>query len=358
MKVLLFCEALKNRAGIERMTVELANLLSDDNKVSIISIDPFKVEECPYAVSPKVKVLSLNSSFNKTFTSLKSLNIRNIRLFRKICKELLPDIVITVGIPLVRISAPAIIGLGIKNIGWEHFNLFASSRLGSIYKTIATYFVDITVVLTEADADAYRKKKAHNVIVIPNFSSIGINCPSKIENKILLAVGRHSEEKGFDLLLKAWAKSKPKGWLLTIVGEGELKESNINLAKELGVSDSVVFKPSTPDIAKEFQNASCFVLSSLYEGLVLVLIEAKMMGLPSICFDCPNSPREIIRHGIDGWLVPPENIDALAKEIELRLKDRDILKSAGEKARIDALERYSRQKIYIIWETTFNVIMR
>lgn len=56
-KILLFCEALRNRAGIERMTVELANLLSEDYKVSIVTIDLFKAEECPYAVSPKVKIM-------------------------------------------------------------------------------------------------------------------------------------------------------------------------------------------------------------------------------------------------------------------------------------------------------------
>ena len=322
-KILLFCEALRNRAGIERMTVELANLLSEDYKVSIVTIDLFKAEECPYAVSPKVKIMSLNSSFNKTFSSLKSLNIRNIRLFRKICKELYPE---------------------------EHFNIFAGSKAGTLFKSVAPWFVDKTVVLTEADAVDYRKKKAPDIIVIPNFTSIGSNNPSRIENKVLLAVGRHSEQKGFDLLLKAWAKSKPQGWFLTIVGDGKLKEDNIDLAEKLGISDSVIFKPSTPNIVEEFQNASCFVLSSRYEGLVLVLIEAKTMGLPSICFDCPNSPREVIRHGIDGWLVPSENIDALAKEIELRLKDIDTLRLAGEKARIDALKRYSPEAIKSQWE--------
>ncbi len=348
-KILLFCEALKNRAGIERMTVELANLLSEDYKVYIVTIDPFKAEECPYAVSSKVKILSLNSSFNKTFSSPKSLNIRNIRLFRKICKQLRPNTVVTVATPLVRVSAPAIIGLDIRNIGWEHFNIFAGSKAGTLFKTIAPWFVYRTVVLTEADAIDYRNKKAPNIIVIPNFTSIGANAPSKIENKVLIAVGRHSEQKGFDMLLKAWAKSKPGGWCLTIVGEGDLKDYNIALAKELGISDSVVFKPSTPNIAKEFQDASCFVLSSRYEGLVLVLIEAKMMGLPSICFDCPNSPREVIRDGIDGWLVPPEDIDALAMEIELRLKDIDTLRLAGEKARTDALKRYSPEAIKSQW---------
>lgn len=350
-KVLLFCEALRNRAGIERMTVELANLLQVEYRVMIVTIDSFSEKGCPYIISDGVKVISLNSSFNKDFSSIKSLNVKNIRLFRKICKQEHPDVIVTVATPLVRISAPAIVGLGIKNIGWEHFNLFAGSRAGTWFKMAAPWFVDTTVVLTEADAVDYRKKKAPNIKVIPNFTSIGVNHPSKIENKVLLAVGRHSAQKGFDLLLKAWAKSRPDGWILNIVGDGELKVSNINLAQELGISDSVIFKPSTPDIANEFQNSSCFVLSSRYEGLVLVLIEAKMMGLPSICFDCPNSPREVIKDGVDGWLVPPEDIESLANEIELRLSNIENLKLAGEKARIDAIRRYSPQAIKGQWES-------
>mgnify|MGYP001127514400 CR=1 FL=1 len=356
MKLLLFCEALRNRAGIERMTVELANLLCIDYNVTIVTIDSFDEKASPYKISRKVRVRSMNSSFHKTFSSLKCLNIRNVLSFRRICREEAPEVVITVATPLVRITAPAIIGLGIKNIGWEHFTLFAGSKVGAIFKIIASWCVDKTIVLTDADAADYRGEKALNITVIPNFTSIGNNPPSLIENKILLAVGRHSKQKGFDLLLKAWAKSKPQGWLLIIVGDGDLKNDNIKLAVDLGIANSVVFKPTTPDIADEFHNASCFVLSSRYEGLVLALIEAKMMGLPSICFDCPNSPREVIRDGIDGWLVPPEDVDALAKEIKLRLTDLRNLKAIGIEARNDALNRYSQQAIYAKWQTVLTEI--
>ncbi len=348
-KLWLFCEGLHNRAGIERMTAELANMLCDDYEVKVVVIDSFDYESCPYTIDKRVKIKSLNASFCKQLFSLAGLNIPLVKSLRNLIKIEKPDVIISVATPMARIVAPAIIGKKIRHIAWEHFNINAGSRVGAVYKALITWFVDTTVVLTEADAESFRCMKSPRIKVIPNFTSIGENEPSKIENKILLAVGRHSEQKGFDLLLKAWAKSKPEGWLLTIVGDGELKDYNIALAKELGISDSVVFKPSTPNIAKEFQDASCFVLSSRYEGLVLVLIEAKMMGLPSICFDCPNSPREVIRDGIDGWLVPPKDIDALAMEIELRLKDIDTLRLAGEKARTDALKRYSPEAIKSQW---------
>lgn len=345
--VTLFCEGLHNRAGIERMTVELANLLVKSFMVDIVVINQFSFDTCPYTIDKGVKIVSLNAEFKKSFWNF---NLGVIKDLRKHLVKNHTNVIITVATPLVRITAPAIIGLSIMNIAWEHFNLFAGSKMGTLFKSIIPWLVDKTVVLTEADAVDYRRKKAPNIIVIPNFTSIGANEPSKIENKVLLAVGRHSEQKGFDLLLNAWAKSKPEGWILTIVGDGELKENNINLAKKIGVSDSVIFKSSTPDIANEFQKASCFVLSSRYEGLVLVLIEAKMMGLPSICFDCPNSPSEVIRDGVDGWLVSAEDTDALAKELILRLSDSYALRNAGKLAREDAMKRYSPSAIKRMWE--------
>lgn len=348
-KVLLFCEALRNRAGIERMTVELANLLADKYEVRILLIDPFDLESCPFAMDPRIRVQSLNSGFVKSFSPFKGLNIRNIKLIRALLKVDTPDVLITVATPLVRISAPAIIGLGIRHIAWEHFNLYAGSRMGSWYKMLVPWLVDATVVLTKADAKDYRVVYAPRIYEIPNFTSIEKYESSKCEKKILLAVGRHAPQKGFDLLIKAWARTRVYGWKLRIVGSGDDKIMNMRLAEELGVMNRIDFVDSTPYIANEFQNASCFVLSSRYEGLVLVLIEAKMMGLPSICFDCPNSPREVIRDGRDGWLVPAENIEALAKELTLRLADIDMLKNAGKLAREDALKRYSPRAIKQMW---------
>ena len=342
----MFCEALRNRAGIERMTVELANLLCAAFEVSIVTIDAFSKEECPYAISERVEVTSLNSYFKK---SVFSLNRRNIVLLRRWLKRVKPETLVAVATPMVRIAVPAAVGLGIKVIGWEHFNIFAGSKIGAIYKAIAPWFVSKTVVLTEADARDYQKFLTPRIESIPNFTSIGSAAPSECESKIALAVGRHAHQKGFDMLIKAWAKTEAEGWKLRIVGSGAEKAKNEALARELNVEDRIEFREATPEIVKEFQDASCFVLSSRYEGLVLVLIEAKMMGLPSVCFDCPNSPREVVRDGIDGWLVEAENIDGLAAQLTKRLNAPDCLKRAGKMAREDALRRYSAESVAARW---------
>lgn len=344
--IILFCEGLHNRAGIERMTVELANLLSNCYRVVIVVIDPFSNDECPYVIRNDVKVISLNSHFRK---SLISPNLNNIRALRQILKAEKPKAIITVATPLVRVSAPAVVGLGIRNIAWEHFNLYAGSRIGSYYKMLAPWLVDATVALTEADGDAYRAKGCPRVKVIPNFTSIGVNLPSKCDTKTLLAVGRHAPQKGFDLLIQAWAKTDASGWVLRIVGWGDDRANNEALARELITPERIEFTDATSDIAKEFQKASCFVLSSRFEGLVLVLIEAKMMGLPCVSFDCPNSPREVIRDGIDGWLVENGDIDALAATLTERLRDSDRLATAGIEARKDAMLRYSPEAVKNMW---------
>lgn len=346
-KILLFCEALRNRAGIERMTVELANLLCQSYDVLIVTIDSFSHESCPYKIDDRISVESLNSNFLKR---LYSLNYKNIKSLRKILKRENPTSLIAVATPMVRIAVPAALGLHIKTIGWEHFNIFAGSRIGSIYKVMSTWMAYHTVVLTEKDAVDFKKMHSKRIVVIPNFTSIGINPPSKCNENVILAVGRHEHQKGFDMLIKAWSKVNAPGWKLRIIGDGSQKDENMQLALNWGVSETIEFKDATPKIAEEFQNASCFVLSSRYEGLVLVLIEAKMMGLPCISFDCPNSPAEIIHNKVDGILVPPEDINALAKTITSTLRDMSKLKQMGIMARKDAMVRYSAEAIKSKWD--------
>ena len=349
--ILLICEGLSNRAGIERMTVELANLLSENYSVRIVVINSFSYKTCPFELKKEVNVTSLDKTFNK---SLICLNIPIIKDLRKIFKTQNPKAVITVATPLVRLTAPACFGLGIKNIAWEHFNIFAGSKIGTLFKIAAPWFVDKTVVLTKQDEHDYKNFMTPRVITIPNFTNIGINPPSKCDNKILLAVGRHAPQKGFDLLIKAWAQTSAPGWKLRIVGSGADKSKNEQLAVSLNVFDRIDFIEAHPNIAHEFQNSSCFVLSSRFEGLVLVLIEAKMMGLPCISFDCPNSPKEVIRNNIDGILIPPENIEEMANALTKTLKDTATLKKMGEEARKDAINRYSVNAVKNQWLTLIN----
>lgn len=346
-KVMLICEGLSNRAGIERMTVDLANLLASDYDVTIVVIDPFERGECPFTIDGRVATISLESRFA---TSPLNFNRGIIRRLRALFKAEKPVAVITVATPLVRLTAPACRGLGIRNIAWEHFNIFAGSKMGTLFKMVAPWMVDCTVALTETDARDYRRLHAPRVVAIPNFTNIGENAPSECGNRRIIAVGRHAPQKGFDMLIKAWAKVDAPGWTLRIVGSGADKSSNEALARELITEPGrIEFAEAHPGIAREFQEASCFVLSSRFEGLVLVLIEAKMMGLPSVSFDCPNCPREVLRDGVDGLLVPPEDIDALAQALTRVLADPDRLREMGREARLDAQKRYSPEAVKTSW---------
>lgn len=342
MRIAIFAEGLTIRGGIERMTSELANLLVNSHDVTLIVLKSCDRANTAYQLDSRIKFVSLNSNFS-------GLNINNIMRLRKELKQIDPVTLITVATPLVRISAPAVCGLNIRNIGWEHFNLYAGSKIGSCWKVLSTYFVNKTVLLTNIDEANYRRYHAINTVVVPNFSTICTNTPSECNDKIFLTVGRHSHEKGFDMLIRAWAKTDRKDWKLKIVGSGALKDRNVALANELNVSDSIIFIEATSDIVSEYQSASCYVLPSRYEGLVMVLIEARMMGLTCVSFDCPNSPREIIRDNIDGFLVPAEDVDALAAKLSEVLVS-DDLRKYGAAAREDAMQRYGAEAASRMWE--------
>ncbi len=344
MKIILFAEALTNPAGIERMTIELANLLCCHYDVSIILICDYN--KLPYDLDKRVSLFSLHSSFS--ISKLWS----NVYGLRKFVQKKAPDYLITVAVPLVRISALALLGLRTKNISWEHFNLYAGSRIGVYWRLLSTKLVWKTVVLTSADEKNYRKYVNSDVICIPNFSPIQFKQTAKIDSNILLAVGRLENQKGFDLLLQAWRKIFPSAsnWELHIVGSGSLKSSLVKQAEILGIKDSVIFKEATKDIANVYQQASCLVMSSRFEGLPMVLIEAKMAGLPCVSFDCPNGPAEVIRDGIDGYLVPAEDVDALASRLIELLNNRNMLKKMGELAYEDACERFSAEAIEEKWK--------
>lgn len=344
MKIILFAEALTNPAGIERMTIELANLLCCHYDVSIILI--YDYNKLPYDLDKRVSLFSLHSSFS--ISKLWS----NVYGLRKFVQKKAPDYLITVAVPLVRISALALLGLKTKNVAWEHFNLYAGSKLGFYWRLLSAKLVWKTVVLTKADEQSYRKYVNSDIVCIPNFSPIRFQKKSKIESNILLAVGRLENQKGFDLLLQAWRKIFPSAsnWELHIVGSGSLKSSLVKQAEILDIKDSVIFKEATKDIANVYQQASCLVMSSRFEGLPMVLIEAKMAGLPCVSFDCPNGPAEVIRDGIDGYLVPAEDVDALASRLIELLNNRNMLKKMGELAYEDACRRFSAEAIEGKWK--------
>lgn len=137
---------------------------------------------------------------------------------------------------------------------------------------------------------------------------------------VLVAVGRLQMQKDFPTLLHAFARvRKHRPVRLLILGEGKEREPLEQLIKELGLQDDVNLPGFVMNPYAYMARASLFVLSSRWEGLPTVLIEALCCGTPVVSTDCPSGPREILKDGQYGQLVPVGDIDALAKAIETTL---------------------------------------
>jgi glycosyltransferase involved in cell wall biosynthesis len=150
----------------------------------------------------------------------------------------------------------------------------------------------------------------------------------------LLASGRLTSQKGFDILIRAHARSRASGIdsNLIILGEGPLREELQKLAASLDVAASVFMPGFELNPYPAMKSASVFVLSSRLEGFSVVLLEALALGIPIVATDCPSGPAELLEGGRNGLLVPPDNEAALADAIATLLRDRqlcDSLKRAG-----------------------------
>ncbi len=232
------------------------------------------------------------------------------------------DILIDVESMLALYALPAVLGLNIRHICWEHFNYSvdlgkASRRLA---RKLAARFADDVVTLTERDKQLWvaNTKCTANIVSIPN--PVTIILPTEInlhKAKLFLAVGRLTYQKGFDLLLQAWAQVAPlhPDWRLRIVGDGEDKAMLEQLRRELNIEASTELLPKTNNIAAHYQQAAFFVMSSRFEGLPLVLIEAQAYGLPIVSFNCDTGPAEIIKHGETGWLCEAGDVAGLSDKI-------------------------------------------
>jgi len=160
--------------------------------------------------------------------------------------------------------------------------------------------------------------------------------PNFTDKKYILAVGRLTEAKGYQYLLKAYKIiSLTAPHYLVILGIGEKKEMLQTLTDDLGLSDRIIFAGFQKNPYKYMKNAELFVLSSLWESFAIVLSEAMLCGVPVISTDCPSGPAELIRHEVNGLLVKPCDINALVNAMNRLLTN----KHKAEKFRTEGLKK-------------------
>jgi glycosyltransferase involved in cell wall biosynthesis len=215
---------------------------------------------------------------------------------------------------------------------------------------------DLLIALTAGDAACWKQHIAH-VVSVPNavsFYSEEISLQSRVPGRII-AVGRYHPQKRFDRLIDAFTliSDKYPQWHICIFGEGPDKDTLQQQIDSLGLHERIHLMPSTKDIMTEYLKSEMFVLSSDYEGFGLVLAEAMACGVPVVAFDCENGPRSIITDGVDGFLIPPFDIDAFAEKVILLMNDDELRKKMGENAQKSSF-RYDIERVGHEWRQLFD----
>jgi glycosyltransferase involved in cell wall biosynthesis len=249
---------------------------------------------------------------------------------------------------------------GLTVVGQEHMNI--GSHLPGLTRDIARSYrrLDALAVLTEADrADYARMLGAARTRVeqIPNaVPELGGGIASP-DSKVVVAAGRLTPQKGFDLLIPAFARvvREHPDWQLRIHGAGPQRAELRQLIVEHDLYSSVFLMGPTARLGEALAQGSIFVLSSRFEGFGMVIVEAMSKGLAVVSFDCPRGPSEIIEHGRDGLLVPELDVPALGAAISGLAGDRDRRAALG-KAAIETARRYDREAIGARWDALLAVL--
>lgn len=378
MKIVYCTHNICYAGGMERVIVAKANALAaiEGNEVWIVVTDNKKPAFLP--VDERVHIIDLDVNYFKDdwkskWHVLKGIIVKR-RLHRKRMKKvlntILPDIVISQGrseknfLPKLRImSKPAFIRE--IHLSSDYRWLTAKNLIDKVMAWIGDLYdfhysinrYDRIVLLTYEDKERFWNNN-NKAIVIPNPITIEHKKISELTNKTVISVGRLSREKNFASLIRLWKSvhlSHPD-WKLEIWGDGGEKEVLYQQIKELQLQNSCFLMGYTNDVITQLCSASIFVLSSLFEGMPLVLVEAQSCGLPIVSYACPCGPKDIVVEGETGFLIPVGNEKLMGERIAFLIEHEDV-RLLMRTAAFESSKKYSMDIIIQRWVILFQKLI-
>lgn len=325
MNRLVFVTRNMKAGGAERVIAQLANYFHIQGLyVSIITLD---YHDLFYEINKSIKLYSIgNQSKNRIIDKL----LRYYKVRKHIVNES-PDLVLAMPEEIGIFVIPALLGTKLPVFVSERNNpwLMPWKKTTRFMRRLFYPLAAGLIFQTKAASTFFSKKLQEKAIVLPNpldLSRVPEPHTGK-RRKEVVSAGRLEKQKNFSLLIRAFAqfyKVHPD-YVLTIYGEGSLKKELVDLATTLLPEHSFSFPGNTPRLLEKMNGASMFVLSSNYEGMPNVLIEAMAMGIPVISTDCPpGGPRELIKNGHNGILVSTDNVNELWQSM-LKIAESDEL---------------------------------
>ncbi|WP_299782658.1 glycosyltransferase family 4 protein [uncultured Formosa sp.] len=359
MRIHFIISRLKG-GGAERVLTLLATAFAkkENYNISIITLN-----DCEdfYLIPSSIERISMDygSIPNHTIKGIVNLS----KFYSK--KENRPDLIISF-ITLTNFITIIVAKLfGIKIIIEEHNSYLRAMQnrrqLTNFTRKHLYKHADLLTVLTSFDVSYYETYNV-NVRVMPNpCSFLPLTTQLKAREKTILAVGNldRYNHKGFDNLIVFIApilKSNPE-WTLKIAGTGDKGfELLTKLVKEHDIEDQVIFTGFVSNISELMQASSIFILSSRFEGLPMVLLEAMSQGMASIAYDCKTGPSDIITNNINGLLIEDQNSEAMQTNLQLLMNDPALRATLAEHA-IQSLEKYHIDTIIEQYENEFKKIL-
>lgn len=353
MKILIVCDRLDVKGGLEKLVCMLArHFVGQGHEVAFLLRYEFGGVPA-YDLPGSVSITSARCPEGKGPLNKVLMMLRFLAVSRRVISGFSPDRILLNGANVSVLTLLGSPGMADRCICCDHNHFNSVSSLWHVLRRVLYPRARAVVSLTEKDFENYRSVNSR-ALHIYNPADVQADWAPALDSGNVLAVGRLTHQKGFDLLLDAWKifVARVPGWTLTIVGEGEQGDMLQARIAEHGLSPSVRLRPFSDDIASFYQSASIFVLSSRFEGFCLVMIEAMACGIPCVAFDCPTGPSEVLRAG-GGILVPAERVDLMAKSLEKLSADREMRGTLSREA-VQASRRFSVDRYLEAWSRLVN----
>ena len=368
MKRILFLVSSMQGGGAERVAALLCNHWAQQG-FDVTLMPTFSGRgDCLYPLGERVRLDYLADHVSSRSGS--ALNkLQRLFALRRAIRNEAPDVVVSF-LPHVNVSAVvAAWGLSVPVVVSER-TYPPAMPLGAVLERLRRWAyprADAVVVQTEQARDWLARccPKAHghviaNPVVFPLPEGEPVVAPSSVINpqrRLVLAVGRLSQEKQFEQLIAAFEPLAARfpAWDLVIPGEGPERESLERQREDFGLLGRVHLPGRVGNLADWYAQAGVYVMSSRFEGFPNTLAEAMAHGLPAVSFDCDAGPRDIICEGTDGSLVPPEaGATGLAHAVERLIRD-DTQRVTMAEAAVAVRGRFSIERIAAEWSAVLGL---
>jgi glycosyltransferase involved in cell wall biosynthesis len=344
--------------GAERVMATLANAwVAEGAAVTLITLTPGDRDKYPLHAAVQRVGLDVAAPSPHVLAALRN-NALRWRTLRRALRVAQPDVIVSFTTTVNLLVVLAVGGWRVPVVVSERAFVGKNPPRGAWRMLFRMLYRRATTVVaqTRRGAADLEARLARPVVVIPNpVRDLPLEPAHETPRgtgRIVLASGRLEAQKGFDILIDAWARlaTAHPDWRLRITGEGSARTALTEQIARLGLGDRVELAGFDDDLAASMREAGLFVLSSRYEGMPNVLLEAMSLGLACVSTDCETGPRELIEQGRNGWLVPVEDAPALAAALDVLMNDDALRRRLGACA-IEVRETHALASVFACWQS-------